>query len=62
MSVRYVIPVEVILPEYPVDDGAQGDELELVEGILHDAVQEVDLAGVRVRVLDSEYGGRVREG
>ena len=59
MSVRYRVPIEVILPEYPADDAAEGDELEMVVECLTEAAQGIRLAGVTVRVQEPEYRGRV---
>jgi len=59
MSVIYVIPVDVHVPEYPADDAAQGDELEMVQEILAEAAQSIRLAGVTVRVGEPQYRRRV---
>jgi hypothetical protein len=59
MSVIYVIPIDVHLPEYPADDAAEGDELELVTQVLAEAAASIRLAGVTVRVGDPRYQRRV---
>ena len=55
---KYVIPVEVLIPVWPDDDRAQGDELDLVRDALHDAALEIDLDGVLVVVQEPQYRGR----
>jgi len=59
MASIYVIPIDVHVPDYPADDAAEGDELEMVMECLQEAILGIHLAGVTLRLEDPQYRGKV---